>query len=68
MATEPNAAYPATFKCFDCGHEREAQANSRTMFAGCPECDKKGDPGMMLVYTLNGEPVNRGYFPADSEV
>lgn len=54
---------PATFKCFDCGHEMDGQAGSRSNFLPCPECEKKRLPGIMLVYTLDGEPVNRGYFP-----
>jgi len=50
---------PADYKCFDCGYEiHGSKAGSASFVGQCPECKM----GMMLVVTLDGKPVNRGYF------
>jgi hypothetical protein len=51
----------AVMKCFDCGCETVAYTEDKSMFSPC-HC--KG--GLFLVYTLNGEPVNREKFGVET--
>lgn len=53
-----------TYKCYDCGFEEENSALSRTWMVSCSKCID----GMMMVYTFDGEPSNRDYFPEGENI
>lgn len=54
---------PAVYRCFDCGAFSNGEAASASFVGNCPTCRM----GMILVWELNGEPVNRGYWPEETE-
>ena len=49
---------PAKYRCFDCGVIRQGHAGSASWVGQCHACPV----GMLLVWELDGQPVNRGYF------